>query len=61
MFARLSAKVLVCVMVVLTPSLVVSPLAIAQDPENVRLVYMTAGDVNMLPLDRMSWRLNSKN
>lgn len=50
MFARLSAKVLVCVMVVLTLSLVVSPLAIAQDPENVRLVYMTAGDVNMLAL-----------
>jgi len=48
MFAKLSAKVLVCVVVVLTLLLVVGPMAIAQEP--VRLVYMTAGDVNMLAL-----------
>lgn len=51
MFAKLSGKVLVCVMIaVLTLPLVCSPAAFAADPENVHLVYITAGDVNMLAL-----------
>jgi len=51
MFAKLSGKVLVFVMIaVLTLPLVGTPAAFAADPVNVHLVYITAGDVNMLAL-----------
>lgn len=50
MFSKLSGKVWVCVMAALALLLIFSAAITAEEPANVRLVYMTAGDVNMLAL-----------
>ena len=49
MFTKVLTALLVCVMVTLTLPVVSGP-AVAEEPEEIRLVYMTAGDVNMLAL-----------
>jgi putative spermidine/putrescine transport system substrate-binding protein len=50
LFSKLSGKVWVCVTAALTLLLIFSAAITAEEPANVRLVYMTAGDVNMLAL-----------
>ena len=49
MFSKISATLLICVMVMVALPAVSSP-AFAEEPEDIRLVYITAGDVNMLAL-----------
>jgi len=49
MFTKISAAILICMMVMVALPVVSGPAA-AEEPEDIRLVYMTAGDVNMLAL-----------
>ena len=49
MFSKISATLLICVMIMVALPVVSSP-AFAEEPEDIRLVYLTAGDVNMLAL-----------